>query len=150
MFDQWSRNFFFLSRGKVLNGLKKAYKLLLFVTKTPSSFIYYFPALPKGKKFWWNAKIFVGVPPLALQQPSQMNLKFIFMGGQCLTWGAIICRIYEAVLVWFVEGSDFCLSRVFLLVLVRFSLWRGAGRRVIILWGLDAFLIFPNFLKFLS
>ena len=33
----------------------------------------------------------------------------------------------------------------FLLVLAKF--WRGAGRLAIVIWGLDTFLIFPNFVS---
>ena len=35
----------------------------------------------------------------------------------------------------------------FLLALGGFSFWRGDGHWAIILWGLDTFLIFPNFVS---
>ena len=44
-------------------------------------------------------------------------------------------------------GVGFCLSAVFLLVLAEFLFWWVEWRWAIILWGLDTFLMFPNFLS---
>ena len=44
------------------------------------------------------------------------------------------------------EGGVNCyFFGTFLLVLAKF--WRGAGRLAIVIWGLDTFLIFPNFVS---
>ena len=43
--------------------------------------------------------------------------------------------------VWFLFFGEF------LLVLAGLLFWRGAGRGAIVLWDLDDFLIFPNFLR---
>ena len=44
-------------------------------------------------------------------------------------------------------GVWFPFFRGFLLVLAKLSFWRGAGRWPISLWGLNNFLMFPNFLR---
>ena len=41
--------------------------------------------------------------------------------------------------------TNFCFTRVFLLALTKYSVWRGAGNWAIILWGLRTLLAFPNF-----
>ena len=45
------------------------------------------------------------------------------------------------------EGFNFCFSRVFCYCWQSFHFARGTGSWAIILWSLDTFLIFPNFLR---
>ena len=47
-------------------------------------------------------------------------------------------------------GVWFLFFKGLLVVLAKFSFWRGAGHWSIILWSLDTFLIFPNLLKSLK
>ena len=46
-----------------------------------------------------------------------------------------------------VGGLDLCFSGFFRWYWQRFHFGGGAGRWAIVLWGLDTFLIFPNFLR---
>ena len=70
-----------------------------------------------------------------------------------LILGATISyRVFEAVSGFRVKWRtavkvQFLFFKGFLVVLAGWSFWRGAGHWAFILWGLDSFLVFPNFLR---
>ena len=61
-----------------------------------------------------------------------LGLALVFVWGGALRWGGG-------------GGVNCYFFGTFLLVLAKF--WRGAGRLAIVIWGLDTFLIFPNFVS---